>query len=80
MDEQKHPEKKEKKSAFSQFFKAPNKHVIVDKFTHVSVVQTSYVDHKQPLFLKEGVKLWWWEDCVVGGGRQTGNTTGRGGG
>lgn len=42
-----------KRSAFSQFLKAhPNKHesLIVDKFTRVSVVQTSYVDHKQPFF------------------------------
>lgn len=47
---------KKKKSSFSQFLKAqPNKHesLIVDKFTRVSVVQTSYVDHKQPFFFKE---------------------------
>lgn len=52
-DEPNHSNKK-KKSAFSQFLKAqPNKHesLIVDKFTCVSVVQTSYVDHKQPFFL-----------------------------
>lgn len=47
----------------SQFLKAqPNKHesLIVDKFTRVSVVQTSYVDHKQPFFFLRnwGVEVW----------------------
>lgn len=57
----------------SQFLKAqPNKHesLIVDKFTRVSVVQTSYVDHKQPFFFLRnwGVEVWWGEGGSGGGG------------